>query len=84
MTTTTTTLHNIFLFLDLSSVLQPESANQSTTPTKTFYSLKDKLLHLLFSAISCETDSNNVQLLLHALMVFVSDIGQWWIQVLSR
>ena len=61
---------------DLSSVLQPESANQSTTP-RTFYSLKDKLLHLLFSAIKCETDSNNVQLLLHALMVFVCDIGQY-------
>ena len=65
---------------DLSSILQPESGSQSTTPAKTFYSLKDKLLRLLFSAISCETDSNNVQLLLHALMVFVSDIGQWWIQ----
>ena len=62
---------------DLSSVLQPESADQSTTP-RTFYSLKDKLLHLLFSAIKCETDSNNVQLLLHALMVFVCDIGQYY------
>ena len=60
---------------DLGNILHSDSAESATAKLSTFYSLKDKLVHLMFSAIECETDSNNVQLLLHALTVFVSDIG---------
>jgi len=42
----------------------------------TFVSLKDQLLSVLFSAVESERDPVNIQMLLHALMVFMQDIGQ--------
>lgn len=58
---------------------QSSQSSSDTTdappPTLTFLSLKDRLLHLLFTAIQTESDPVNVQMLLHGLMVFTQDIG---------
>ena len=40
----------------------------------TFVSLKDRLLQLLFAAIGAESDTANMQMLLHGLMVITQDI----------
>ncbi len=40
----------------------------------TFFSLQDRLLSLLFSALQHETDPSNVQMLLHGMLVFIQDI----------
>lgn len=44
---------------------------------KTFYSLRDWMLWLLFSAIEHEEDATNIQLLLHGMLVSLQDIGRW-------
>ena len=44
----------------------------------TFYSLREWMIWLLFSAIQHERDSKNMQLLLHGILVCLQDIGQWF------
>lgn len=55
----------------------PSSTHDTTDgPPLTFVSLKDKLLNILFRAVESEKDPVNVQMLLHALMTFMQDIGE--------
>ncbi len=55
----------------------PSSTHDTTDgPPLTFVSLKDKLLNVLFRAVESEKDPINVQMLLHALMTFMQDIGE--------
>lgn len=42
----------------------------------TFYSLRDWMLWLLFSALDHEGDSANMQMLLHGLFMSIQDIGR--------
>ena len=43
---------------------------------RTFYSLREWMLWLLFSAIEYEGDATNMQLLLHGVLVSLQDIGR--------
>ena len=47
----------------------------SGSQRRTFYSLREWMLWLLFSAIEHEDDPTNMQLLLHGVLVSLQDIG---------
>ena len=54
----------------------PEAEEGVGSEGMTFYSLREWMLWLLFSAIAHEGDSTNLQLLLHGVLVCLQDTGE--------
>ena len=65
------------LSLSLSLAMPDAEGSGQEGKEKTFYSLRDWMLWLLFSAIEHEEDTTNIQLLLHGMLVSLQDIGRW-------